>query len=149
MSAPDTPFPAFAFQVEFSRPGGGDVPICTGGFSECSGLEATMEPKVIRGGGQNYGASQRAGQVSFATVILKRGMTSNRDLWSWFSHVNQAGKSALRLNVTITVLAPPTSAPSGGLKLEFAGGAIGLQIGGSSGTAGKPSFVSICPVPFR
>ncbi len=116
----DTPYPAFAFQVQFSRTGGADVPLCQGGFSECTGLEATMEPKVIRGGGQNYGAVQRAGPVTFGTVVLKRGMTSNRDLWSWFSHVNQAGKSAFRLKVVITVSAPGESGPGTALRIHLA-----------------------------
>ena len=120
MSRPDTPYPAFAFQVDFSDPANGDAPICQGGFSECSGLEATMEPKVIRAGGQNYGAAQRAGQVTFGTVILRRGMTGNRDLWAWFSHVNQAGRTALRLQVIITVLAPGTDAPVLRVRLDRA-----------------------------
>lgn len=96
------PVPAFRFEVEFARAplGGGesgaDVVLCGGAFSECSGLEATMEPKVIKEGGLNYGANQRMGQVTFATVVLKRGMTRNRDLWRWFSLVAE-GAYAMRL----------------------------------------------------
>jgi phage tail-like protein len=112
MSRPDCPFPAFSFQVDFARAGSGEVALCRGGFSECTGLEATMEAKVIRAGGQNYGANQRAGQVTFGTVVLKRGMTSNRDLWSWFSHVNQGGKSSFRLDVTISVFPPGDTTPA-------------------------------------
>jgi phage tail-like protein len=76
------------------------VPLCRGAFSECTGLEATMEPKVIKVGGSNYGAVQRAGQVSFATVVLKRGMTDTRDLWNWFASV-AGGAYAYRLHVEI------------------------------------------------
>lgn len=61
-----------------------------------------MEPKVIKEGGNNYGAAQRAGPVTFATVILKRGMTSTRDLWQWFYLLN-GGKYAYRLTATITM----------------------------------------------
>lgn len=43
-----------------------------------------MEPKAIREGGVNYGLHQRAGQVSFGTVVLKRGVTTVRDLWTWW-----------------------------------------------------------------
>ena len=91
------PLTLFRFQVDFERmslgspAGEGKVPICRGAFSECTGLEATMEPKVIKAGGWNYGAQQRAGPVTFGTVILKRGMTTTRDLWKWFSHVNEQG----------------------------------------------------------
>ena len=52
------PFHVFRFQVSFTRanlPGAqakptSDVPLCSGAFAECTGLEATMEPKVIKVG---------------------------------------------------------------------------------------------------
>lgn len=107
------PFAGFAFHVQFSASqpvgeggvraaagqegggaGGGDgkfapfasaEPAIVGGFSEVSGLEATMEPKAIKVGGRNYGPIQRAGQVSFATVVLKRGIIQSQHLWAWWS----------------------------------------------------------------
>lgn len=94
------------FQVAFTRepiaarggggPGAGDSsgnhePLCEGAFSEVTGLEATMEAKSIKEGGANYGAHQRAGQVTFATVVLKRGMTRQRDLWNWWGLFSGAG----------------------------------------------------------
>jgi phage tail-like protein len=115
MSDPLYPFPLYRFQVEFRRRGN-EVPIAHGAFSECTGLEATMEAKVIKAGGANYGAYQRAGRVTFATVILKRGITTSRDLWKWFAHVNEKDKYAFRLDVKIVVfgdvdLAPPPGDP--------------------------------------
>ena len=89
------PMHVFRFHVEFkeqmltSDSEGSEVILCSGAFAECSGLEATMEPKVIKEGGRNWGAHQRAGQVTFATLILKRGMTSTKDLWKWFDLVGQ------------------------------------------------------------
>lgn len=92
--AADTPAFGYRFQVEFTREpidgkGGGTAgateALCAGAFSEVSGLEAVMEAKTIKEGGNNYGAHQRAGQVSFAPVVLKRGMTTARDLWRWWS----------------------------------------------------------------
>lgn len=99
------PLQVFRFHISFRRAGeapGGPVEVCSGAFSECSGLEATMEPKVIKSGGANYGSAQRAGQVSFATVILKRGMTSTRDLWHWFQMVGGGGY-AYRLSAEIAM----------------------------------------------
>jgi phage tail-like protein len=102
------PFHVFRFQVAFRKdPIGaeaaeGDVALCSGAFAECTGLEATMEPKVIKEGGRNYGAAQRAGPVTFATVILKRGMTTTRDLWKWFELVSGGGY-AYRLAATVTL----------------------------------------------
>lgn len=96
--ADEAPWPAFRFQLRFSRvplagtssgaagggSAGGEVQPCQGAFSEVSGLEATHEPKLIREGGRVWGGHQRPGSVSFATVVLKRGMTGSRDLWTWF-----------------------------------------------------------------
>jgi phage tail-like protein len=109
--APD-PLHVFRFRVEFSEaslaPGGAtgeSVPLGQGAFSECTGLEATMEPKVIKEGGRNYGAAQRAGPVTFGTVVLKRGLVRGQDLWQAFSLVARGGY-AYRLDVKVTILDP-------------------------------------------
>jgi phage tail-like protein len=115
VSDPLDPIHLFRFHVEFKREQDDDTRISHGAFSECTGLEATMEAKVIKAGGANYGAYQRAGRVTFATVVLKRGITSSRDLWKWFSHVNERGKLAYRLDVKILVfdtVADPSLEPA-------------------------------------
>lgn len=104
------PFHVFRFAVSFTRatlPGAqaqpaSQVALCSGAFAECSGLEATMEPKVIKVGGANYGPAQRVGPVTFATVVLKRGMTPTRDLWKWFQMV-AGGAYSYRLDARITM----------------------------------------------
>ena len=98
----EAPLHVFRFELSFKRVAGtgGTEQVCNGAFAECTGLEATMEPKVIKAGGANYGAVQRPGPVTFATVILKRGMTSNRDLFQWFQLVN-GGSTAYRLSAEI------------------------------------------------
>jgi len=63
-----------------------------------------MEPKAIREGGANYGAHQRPGPVTFSTVVLRRGMTLNRDLWAWFHATTLQGGFAQRLDVEIVHL---------------------------------------------
>ena len=102
------PFHVFRFHVAFQeeRLQGTNQPItnlCSGAFSQCSGLEATMEPKLIREGGRNYGALQRVGPVSFATVVLKRGITESRDLWRWFEMTSLQGAYTYRLTATISL----------------------------------------------
>lgn len=105
------PFHVFRFKVEFkseavgSGTPGGDLQVCTGAFSEVTGLEGTMEPKTIKEGGGNYGIAQRAGPITFATVVLKRGISSNRNLWQIFNSAG-AGLFAARLQVTITLMDP-------------------------------------------
>lgn len=108
--AVEVPWQVFRFELRFQGAsltpgagGGGTVQVCSGAFAECTGLEATMEPKVIKAGGRNYGAAQRAGQVSFATVVLKRGMTRTRDLWDWFARV-AGGGVACRVDVRVAML---------------------------------------------
>jgi len=105
---PDSPAGSFRFVLVFrEHPLGGngaagaERPLAGGAFAECTGLEATHEPKVIREGGLNYGAHQRAGTTSFATVILRRGLTPNDHLWRWFQQVTRAGGYAYRLDVEI------------------------------------------------
>ncbi|WP_138469275.1 phage tail protein [Poseidonocella sp. HB161398] len=103
---PPIPLQVFNFTVTFrqvdaeGKPKAGAVALCSGRFSEVSGIEATMEPKAIREGGRNYGDIQRAGRVTFSTVILKRGVTRSPDLWTWFQLVGQ-GKTATRLQAEL------------------------------------------------
>jgi phage tail-like protein len=107
MNRPAGPLHVFRFHVHFLEDpfsgSGGERPLCSGAFSDCTGLEATMEPKVIKEGGANYGPSQRVGPVTFATVVLKRGVTRTRDLWNWFDVVNRSGKYAYRLAAIINM----------------------------------------------
>lgn len=103
------PLPAFRFKIDFyvgtegASNFGDSKPICSGAFAECTGLEAVMEPRSIRVGGTNYGETQRAGRVSFGTVILKRGVAKTRDLWKWFELVGN-GAYAFRLDAEVSLL---------------------------------------------
>jgi phage tail-like protein len=104
-----TPLHVFRFKVDFQSEAVlsgvtfGPVQVCQGAFAECTGLEGTMEPKTIKEGGRNYGAAQRAGGITFTTVVLKRGISTNRNLWQIFNAIS-AGMYASRLQVTITLL---------------------------------------------
>jgi phage tail-like protein len=103
---PIVPLHIFRFKVEVtndSLPGGPQGNPTELSFAECTGLEATMEPKTIKEGGRNYGAAQRAGGVNFATVVLKRGVSVDRSLWQIFDTIT-SGKYAPRLHVKITLL---------------------------------------------
>ena len=107
---PPLPLHVFNFEVAFHQvddkgKNKSTAALCSGRFSEVSGIEATMEPKAIREGGRNYGEVQRAGIVKFSTIILKRGVTRAPDLWTWFELVAK-GKSAMRLKAEIIQLGP-------------------------------------------
>lgn len=95
------PFTTFNFRVEIQRNG---RELCDAAFSECDGLEATMEPKTHREGGNNDTQYQLVGPVSYGQLTLKRGMTKTFDLWDWFSHVNAPDGYGDRTRVRVEVL---------------------------------------------
>jgi phage tail-like protein len=80
------PFTSFNFSVELRIKD--FLPrICNAAFSECDGLEMTMEAKTIKEGGNNAQLHRVAGMLAYGTLTLKRGMTSTFDLWDWFAQV--------------------------------------------------------------
>jgi phage tail-like protein len=78
------PFTAFNFAVEINVPQF-EGQICCAAFSECDGLEMTMDVKTIREGGNNGKQIRLTGPMNFGQLTLKRGMTDNLDLWKWAS----------------------------------------------------------------
>jgi phage tail-like protein len=96
------PFTSFNFSVEIT-PDGKSSPLCNAAFSECDGLEMTMEVKTIREGGNNGRQVRLAGPVAYGQLTLKRGMTSSLDLWKWFR--DSAANPALRATATVVLLA--------------------------------------------
>jgi len=63
------------------------------GFSECSGLELTMQAEEYREGGNNAAVLKFAGRITWSNVTLRRGISGNTDLWDWhFSFVEGRGK---------------------------------------------------------
>jgi phage tail-like protein len=95
--ATTSPYTAFRFQVELSLtqsvPGINGL-VCRGAFSECDGLEMTMEPKPVQEGGNNQVQHHLMGRMSYGQLTLKRGMTDNRDLWNWFAAAGRTGRKS-------------------------------------------------------
>jgi phage tail-like protein len=87
-SALATPFAAFNFSVEIHVPGV-EGTVCNAAFSECDGLEMTMDVRTIKEGGNNATQVRGTGLVAYGTLTLKRGMTSSFDLWDWFGAVTR------------------------------------------------------------
>jgi phage tail-like protein len=85
-----TPFTTFNFRVRIDVDGD---ELCSAAFSECNGLEMTMEAETHREGGNNVTEHQLVGQVSYGQLTLKRGMTKTYDLWKWFNDANRTGGS--------------------------------------------------------
>lgn len=121
------PFTAFNFRVEVQVDGVG-APLASAAFSECDGLEMSVEPKTIREGGRNSGPVHLSGPVSYAQLTLKRGMTANVDLWRWFERVNAPGNGGLRGTAEIVSLA--TDGATEQLRFRL-GGCLPVKLKGS------------------
>jgi phage tail-like protein len=89
------PFTSFNFSIEISVKALAPA-VCSAAFSECDGLEMTMEAKTIRDGGNNGTQIKLVGPHAFGQLTLKRGMTSNFDLWDWFDAFLQSPVSQIR-----------------------------------------------------
>ena len=96
------PFTAFAFAVEIDIPGVSPK-ACSAAFSECDGLEMTMDVKTIRQGGDNGRQVRLTGPMGFGTLTLKRGMTANFDLWTWFDKLVES--PGLRADAVVVLYA--------------------------------------------
>jgi phage tail-like protein len=96
------PFMGFNFSVEIHREGAGG-PLVEASFSDCDGLEMTMDVKTIREGGSPDRAIRVNGNVAYANLTLKRGMTSNFDLWTWFK--DSVENPRLRADAEVVMLA--------------------------------------------
>lgn len=101
--ADDRTFTAFNFLVEISVEGIADE-LCKAAFAECDGLEMSMEAKSFQQGGANNEQVHLAGPVSYAELVLRRGMSNDFGLWRWFTEVMKTEKRNLRGQATIILL---------------------------------------------
>lgn len=102
------PFTSFNFSVEITRTGSADL-LCAAAFSDCDGLEITMDVKTIREGGNNGKQIRLTGAFNYGQVTLKRGMTENFDLWEWVTEVLH--NPGLRADAEVVLLAPQGETP--------------------------------------
>ena len=104
--ADERAFTAFNFSVEIKVPNvpGLGTTLCSAAFSECDGLEVTMEAKSFRQGGLNTEQIHLAGGVTYSNLTLKRGMSKDFGLWRWFQAVMKSNQRSLRGQATIVML---------------------------------------------
>lgn len=82
------PFTTFRFEVvlDLDRPTAGLAsPLCDAAFAECDGLEMTMEPRTVESASVTNRQQRLIGPMKYGQITLKRGMTSNLQLWQWFA----------------------------------------------------------------
>lgn len=73
--------------VETAKPAaaivGSFAPPVAGGFSEVTGLEATMAVDEWREGGRNDAVLRFPGRVTHPNIKLRRGLAVSTELWTW------------------------------------------------------------------
>jgi phage tail-like protein len=72
---PNDVYTDFNFRVEISG-------MVEAGFQECSGLSATTDVIEYREGG-DFRVRKIPGLTRFGPIVLKRGISSNNELWNW------------------------------------------------------------------
>jgi len=71
------PFPGLNFRVEIDG-------IAVAAFAECSGLSSeTTVIEYREGTDRQAGPRLLPGLTRYGPIVLRRGVTSNRDLWNW------------------------------------------------------------------
>ncbi|NJN18732.1 MAG: phage tail protein [Oscillochloris sp.] len=78
------PLPAFNFVVQLLESSGGRRTVA--GFSECGGLDSTLEVQEYQEGGVNDRVRKFPSRFSFSNITLKRGISTNPTLREW--HLN-------------------------------------------------------------
>lgn len=82
--------------------------VALGGFSECSGLEMSLDVEEYREGGRNGESLQFPKGVRWSKITLKKGMGAGTALWDWhYGFVTGTGKRRDGLIVLLNELHLP------------------------------------------
>ena len=57
--------------------------VALGGFSECGGLEMSLQVEEFREGGNNGRLLKFPTRVTWSNITLKKGVSSGTALWDW------------------------------------------------------------------
>jgi len=74
------PYLNYRFRVEIDG-------IISGGFAECSGLQAETEYEEYREGGVNNYVHRLPKVTKYPNLTFKRGITDSEELWKWYQDV--------------------------------------------------------------
>ena len=76
--------------------------VTEGHFTECSGLGVKVDAIRYREGGNSQVVRRIPGQIEYADVTLRYGLTSSTELWDWF--LTSVRGEVERKNVSIVML---------------------------------------------
>lgn len=85
---------AFQFKVEIDG-------IDKARFQEIGGIDATIDVMDYREGGDMLGVRKLPGQTKHSNLSLKRGYTSDDQLWKWFEDVMTGRTEKIRKNISV------------------------------------------------
>jgi phage tail-like protein len=84
--------------------------VALGGFSECTGLEMSLDVEEFREGGRNSGMLLFPKVVKWSKITLKKGVGIRQDLWDWhYGFVEGKGKRRDGLIVLLNDLHLPNN----------------------------------------
>lgn len=82
--------------------------IAAGGFSECTGLEMTLDVEEYKEGGRNGTSLRFPTRVKWSNITLKRGIAASSALWDWhYGFVEGRGKRRDGVIMLMTDLPTP------------------------------------------
>lgn len=119
------PYGAFNFLVEIDG-------LTVAGFSECSGLSSETAVIEYREGSDPSHVRKLIGLRKFTNIVLKRGLTANRDLWQW--HQSTARGTPDRRSGAIVLLDDERNAVA---RFRFVEGWIAKWVGPSLKASGN------------
>ncbi|MBM3235943.1 phage tail protein [Candidatus Poribacteria bacterium] len=74
------PYLSYRFRIEIDG-------IISGGFAECSGIQAETEYEEYREGGVNDYVHRLPKVTKYPNLTFKRGITDSEKLWDWYQNV--------------------------------------------------------------
>lgn len=84
------PLPAYNFYISLVQNAGtlqkavfGSEQVAAGGFSECTGLEASLTVEEYAEGGLNGYVHKFPTRMTYSNIVLKRGVGFSDELWRW------------------------------------------------------------------
>jgi phage tail-like protein len=84
--------------------------VAAGGFSECAGLEMSMQPEEYKEGGRNGTVLKFPTRVAWSNITLKKGVGAGTALWDWhYGFVTGKGKRRDGVIVLLTDLHVPNN----------------------------------------
>ena len=89
------PYNNFNFLVEIDG-------IARAAFHECSGLDSSIDVIEHREGGENITLRKLPGMTKYSNIVLKRGITDDKDLYAW--HLKAIQGDVTRKNGSIVLL---------------------------------------------